>query len=66
LLTKAFILSSHGKNDFAEAFKNLARFENNFIGSSKLWWRMFKLVVGMSKLIAHCMLEFYVIILINQ
>jgi len=36
LLTKTFILLSHEKNDFAEVFKNLDIFENNFIGLSKL------------------------------
>jgi len=33
---------AHGKNDFAEISKNLARyrFENNFIGLSKLFCRI--------------------------
>jgi len=33
---KLDFFSAHGKNDFAEIFKNLARyrFENNFVGSS--------------------------------
>jgi len=35
LCTNSELIYSHGKNDFADVSKNLARFENNFVGKSK-------------------------------
>jgi len=33
--TNSELIYSHGKNDFVDVSKNLARFENNFVGKSK-------------------------------
>jgi len=59
LLEKIHTSITRGKIDFAEIFKNFARYrsENNFIKLSKLY-RTFKLVARISKFFATLLIMF--------